>query len=190
MREFRGEKGGGMRYVTQEEIDAAIKQTKTDLFELVKEIGQEQVFEIFDDYSPEEDEQPPSYLIESLFGNLCFLEIDKVNQLSLVDDYIMGVWKRYKSRLNFIVDGSERKQGLQSKWLRVKRAAFERDGYKCQICGSQKDLCGHHVKEKALYPELAYEVSNIITLCKHCHAKQHPGKEKLILRKRGHSERE
>ena len=59
-----------MRYVTQEEIDAAIKQTKTDLFELVKEIGQEQVFEIFDDYSPEEDEQPPSYLIESLFGNL------------------------------------------------------------------------------------------------------------------------
>ena len=179
----------GIRYVTQDEVTAAVKQTKIDLFELAKEIGQNEFFEIFDEYSPEEDEESPSYLIESLFGNLCYLELDKVNQLSLVDDYIMGVWKRCTTRqniiLNIIVDGSPRKQGLQSKWLRVKRAAFERDGYKCQICGSQKDLCGHHVKEKAQYPELAYEVSNIITLCKHCHAKQHPGKEKLILRKRG-----
>jgi hypothetical protein len=182
VREFRGEKGGGMRYVTQEEIDAAIKQTKTDLFELVKEIGQEQVFEIIDEYLPEEDDQPPYILFESLFGKI---DHDNFDQFILSEEYLLGVWKRCKTRLNLIIDGSQRKQGLQSKWLRVKRAAFERDGYKCQICGSQKDLCGHHVKEKAQYPELAYEVSNIITLCKHCHAKQHPGKEKLILRKRG-----
>ena len=172
-----------MRYVTQEEITAAVKQTKIDLFELAKEIGQNEFFEIFDEYSPEDDDEPPSVLFETLFGNTIFN--GKFEQYACSQEYLMGVWKRCKARLNLIMDGSPRKQGLQSKWLRVKRAAFERDEYKCQICGSQKDLCGHHVKEKAQYPELAYEVSNIITLCKHCHAKQHPGKEKLILRKRG-----
>lgn len=174
-----------MRYVTQEEISVAIKQTKADLFAIAEEIGQDGLFKIIDDYSPEEDDDPPSSLIASLFENTLFS--NKFEQLFLSREYIIGVWKRYKTRLELIVDGSQKKQkqGLQSKWLRVKRAAFERDEYKCQICGSQKDLCGHHVKEKAQYPELAYEVSNIITLCKHCHAKQHPGKENLILRKRG-----
>ena len=172
----------GIRYVTQDEVTAAVKQTKIDLFELAKEIGQNEFFEILDEYSPEEDDQPPYILFESLFGEIAH---DNFEQFILSGEYLLGVWKRCKARLNLIMDGSPRKQGLQSKWLRVKRAAFERDGYKCQICGSQKDLCGHHVKEKAQYPELAYEVSNIITLCKHCHAKQHPGKEKLILRKRG-----
>ena len=93
-----------MRYITQEEIDTAIKQTKIDLFELAKEIGQNEFFEIFDEYSPEDDEQCPSYLIESLFGNLCYLELDKVNQLSLVDDYIMGVWKRCTTRQNIMLN--------------------------------------------------------------------------------------
>lgn len=171
-----------MNYVTRDEITAAVKQTKIDLFKLEKEIGQDEFFEIFDGYLPEEDDEPPYILFESLFGKI---ENDNFDQFILSQEYLLGVWKRCKIRLNLIMDGSPRKQGLQSKWLRVKRAAFERDGYKCQICGSQKDLCGHHVKEKALYPELAYEVSNIITLCKYCHAAQHPGKEKLITRKRG-----
>ncbi len=178
-----------MRCITQNEIKTAVNKTKADLIALVNVIGQDQFFEIFDNYSPTEDDDPPSALIASLFENTLFT--DKFEQLFLAEDYIMGVWKRCTTRLNIIIDGSQKKQkqGLQSKWLRVKRAAFERDGYKCQLCGSQKDLCGHHVKERAQYPELAYDVSNIVTLCKYCHAKQHPGKEKLITRKRRRNER-
>lgn len=172
------------------ETEEAIRQTKIDLFDLAKEIGQDSLFEIFDEYLPEDDDNPPSWLFECLFGNTIFN--DKFDQSVLASDYLTEVWKRVQKRdgyiLNFVIDSSERKQGLQSRWLRVKRAAFERDGYKCQICGSQKYLCGHHVKERAQYPELAYEVSNIITLCKSCHAKQHPGKENLILKRKGEND--
>ena len=161
----------------------AIIQTKLDLLDIVKEIGQDALFEIFDNYSPREDDDPPSILIESLFGNTLFN--GKFEQYFLAEEYLLGVWKRCTTRLNTIIDTSARKQSMQSIWLRVKRKAFERDGYKCQICGSQKDLCGHHIKERAKYPELAYEVSNIVTLCKSCHAKQHPGKENLIMKRRG-----
>lgn len=173
-------------YLTQTEVNAAIQQTKADLFDLSKEIGIDSFFEIFDEYKPEDDDASPSWLIESLFGNQIFNDnIEQVLQYQISGEYILGVWKRARNRLNLIIDGSQRKQGLQAKWLRVKRAAFERDGYKCQICGSQKYLCGHHVKERAQYPELAYEISNIVTLCKSCHAKQHPGKENLILKRKG-----
>ena len=173
-------------YLTQTEVNAAIQQTKADLFDLSKEIGRDSFFEIFDEYKPEDDDESPSWLIESLFGNQIFNDnIEQVLQYQISGEYILGVWKRARNRLNLIIDGSQRKQGLQAKWLRVKRAAFERDGYKCQICGSQKYLCGHHVKERAQYPELAYEISNIVTLCKSCHAKQHPGKENLILKRKG-----
>ena len=168
--------------MTQAEIDEAINQTKSDLFHLAKEIGEDEIFEIFDSYMPEEDENPPMDLFEFLFGNTIFN--GKFDQSVLSADYLTTVHKRVTNRLNVIFDSPPKKQGLQSKWLRTKRAAFERDGYKCQICGSQKNLCGHHVKERAKHPELAYEIDNIITLCKSCHAKQHPGKENLILRQR------
>jgi len=140
--------------------------------------GRERLFRIFDEYNPEADDDPPSYLIEELFGRW---DEDEHSFYHLIaSDYILSVWERY-NKLGKILKPQEQK--LQSKWQRVRKAAFERDGYKCQICGSQKNLCGHHVQERAKHPELAYEVTNIITLCKSCHAKQHPQNSRLILAK-------
>lgn len=94
----------GIRYVTQDEVTAAVKQTKIDLFELAKEIGQNEFFEIFDEYSPEEDDQPPYILFESLFGEIAH---DNFEQFILSGEYLLGVWKRCKARLNLIMDGSQ-----------------------------------------------------------------------------------
>jgi len=53
-------------------------------------------------------------------------------------------------------------------------SVFERDNYTCLGCGQRGgDLHPHHVKELSKYPELAYETTNGMTLCKECHQKKH-----------------
>jgi hypothetical protein len=48
-----------------------------------------------------------------------------------------------------------------------------RDNHQCQHCGSVNDLHAHHVKRKAMFPDLALEITNGITLCSLCHAQEH-----------------
>ncbi len=45
----------------------------------------------------------------------------------------------------------------------------------CQDCGDSRggNLVAHHIKAFASYPDLRFEVSNGLTLCKSCHAKRH-----------------
>lgn len=48
---------------------------------------------------------------------------------------------------------------------------FERDGYKCQVCGLVGVfLEAHHIKSFAGYPELRLDINNGITLCSQCHS--------------------
>lgn len=58
----------------------------------------------------------------------------------------------------------------------------ERDSYTCQIC-SEKDrtiLEAHHIKERASFPELQFDLNNGITLCLRCHILQHTNNEKAL----------
>lgn len=54
-----------------------------------------------------------------------------------------------------------------------RKAVFHRDGYLCQLChdrGTRSNpIHAHHKKGWAKCPELRYEVSNGITLCRDCH---------------------
>lgn len=70
-----------------------------------------------------------------------------------------------------------RKAGPISVW---RAAVFERDGYKCCHCGKAGnrdyginkiglDAC--HIEPFSLHPELRFDVSNGITLCRDCHRK-------------------
>lgn len=73
-----------------------------------------------------------------------------------------------KTPENKLVRGSERYQA----W---RRAVFERDDYRCQGCGARSrkgvrvEIQAHHIKEFSLYPELRFDVSNGLTLCRPCH---------------------
>lgn len=50
---------------------------------------------------------------------------------------------------------------------------FSRDSFACQMpgCPGAHDLEAHHIKTFSKCPELRFEVSNGITLCKGCHNK-------------------
>lgn len=71
-------------------------------------------------------------------------------------------------------------QYLESEhWRRLRLEAFERDGFKCLNCGTNKNLRGHH---KRYRKDLRLcTVKDIETLCQKCHDNFH--REKARLRK-------
>jgi len=52
---------------------------------------------------------------------------------------------------------------------------YSRDNFTCQSCGDDRggNLQAHHIKPFADYPDLRFEVSNSVTLCKKCHNHLH-----------------
>jgi 5-methylcytosine-specific restriction endonuclease McrA len=63
-----------------------------------------------------------------------------------------------------------------------RQAVLKRDKYICQHCGARNGLGKtirlkvHHIKSYAEFPELRFEVSNGVTLCKSCHDETKRGK--------------
>ena len=60
----------------------------------------------------------------------------------------------------------------QRRWGLVRRAVFERDGYRCVVCGRAGRLEGHHLValEDGGDP---YSLDNVETLCRDCHIAAH-----------------
>lgn len=54
-----------------------------------------------------------------------------------------------------------------------KKQAEKRNNGTCSLCGSNKNLEMHHIKPKFVYPELKYELDNIMFLCHECHRTLH-----------------
>lgn len=63
-------------------------------------------------------------------------------------------------------------------FARWKRAVYKRDHRTCQKCQSKEKLRAHHILSWKDYPELRFELSNGITLCKSCHDKLHINKSR------------
>ena len=60
---------------------------------------------------------------------------------------------------------------------------YKRDGYRCKMpgCYSQsRDIAAHHIYPKKKYPQIQFETSNGITLCKPCHEKTYGREEQFI----------
>jgi len=54
---------------------------------------------------------------------------------------------------------------------KLHRRILERDGWRCQRCGSLRDLQVHHIQSRSLLGDDAEE--NLITLCGFCHRQTH-----------------
>ena len=57
------------------------------------------------------------------------------------------------------------------KYRELHRQLLERDGWRCQICGSMRHLQVHHLKLRSQAGD--DEELNLITLCAECHARLH-----------------
>ena len=66
------------------------------------------------------------------------------------------------------------------RWGRKRAAILRRDDYRCVWCRrygrNRPAVVVHHIKHVDEYPELAYEDSNLVSLCQGCHNKAHPEK--------------
>jgi len=71
-----------------------------------------------------------------------------------------------------LVPKKKRKKMLDKrKWLDTKNKHL-RHNRVCVVCGEKNHLEVHHIKPIAQFPELAYEESNLVTLCRrgnNCH---------------------
>ena len=64
-----------------------------------------------------------------------------------------------------VVSGSKR-------WPPLRFQALRRDGFQCVQCESRTALQVDHIKPVRDAPELAWELSNLQTLCRRCHARK------------------
>lgn len=90
-------------------------------------------------------------------------------QKELVKKGIHHLWKGGITEKNKVI-----RTGTKYKEWRLK--IMKRDNYCCQVCniksgnGKAVYLEVHHIKTFSQFPELRFELSNGVTLCKRCHS--------------------
>jgi len=71
-----------------------------------------------------------------------------------------------------------RKIGERPCYVTYRKLVLDRDNFKCRVCG-KKGRFLRHIKSVKDYPELGYELSNAITICKECDKEIHHLKARI-----------
>jgi 5-methylcytosine-specific restriction endonuclease McrA len=70
--------------------------------------------------------------------------------------------------------GDYSEQLLRPEWKLKRKAILKRDGYKCTVCGSKKNLHVHHTfYYDKFVPPWEYPNESLITVCEKCHLEYH-----------------
>ena len=76
-----------------------------------------------------------------------------------------------------IANKEEYKAYLKSpEWQATRRKVFKLYGYRCDQCGSAKNLHIHHITYENLGEE---QISDLVPLCEECHKKLHDPKDSI-----------
>ena len=59
------------------------------------------------------------------------------------------------------------------KWIAKSRKVRDRDGNKCTVCGSTKNLQVHHTYYVSGFDAWEYPIKDLLTVCKDCHHDYH-----------------
>ena len=70
------------------------------------------------------------------------------------------------------IKGNEPKQNRETSFA-FNKIVFEERNKECEKCGSKENLQIHHIKGYALFPELRFDLNNVLLLCKECHKDIH-----------------
>lgn len=93
-----------------------------------------------------------------------------------------------KKLLAAIREGNTHYFYTNSRWLKKRQEALDRDNDECQSCkkkgGYSKANTVHHVKHLRDYPTLALDINNLLSLCYECHAEEHPEKKRYFQKKK------
>jgi hypothetical protein len=73
------------------------------------------------------------------------------------------------------------KSSTISKFKKWANAVKKRDGYKCQLCNSKKNVVSHHINPFVKNEKERYFISNGQTLCSECHKKIKTPKTKTAI---------
>ncbi len=68
--------------------------------------------------------------------------------------------------------GERQRLGTTGAWRRIRAAVLDRDGHRCQVCGSTQELEVHHVLPVAAGG--TDDPSNLQTVCFDCHPRGRP----------------
>jgi len=60
-----------------------------------------------------------------------------------------------------------------AEYQNLHRRVLERDGWRCQVCGSRSELQVHHIQSRAQFGSDSAE--NLVALCHPCHRSLHLG---------------
>lgn len=68
------------------------------------------------------------------------------------------------------------------RWKAAKQECHERDGWACVVCGESEGIEADHIYRLSEYPELAFDVDNLQTLCKLHHQEKELNDQSKVIR--------
>lgn len=94
-------------------------------------------------------------------GKFCSKECEKTKLLGNVP------WNK---GLGNLTEAQRARKSIE--WKKMRKLVFERDNYTCVLCNIRGGILHpDHIKPKAMFPELMFDLSNVRTLCRECHKK-------------------
>jgi len=97
----------------------------------------------------------------------------ETNNRTMTKKYCSDDCRRKAERIFGSKNQTDLEYHNQRKFSGKKYDILKRDEYKCQMCGSERQLIIHHLDETGNLDNPNNADDNLITLCRSCHAKLH-----------------